>query len=110
MRIASFLSSFQDEIIEIFMEGNCVKRIPMYGQEHIGTGRGIGKVGSKDGKIFLKVVKQLGEMGGQIDAKGIDPAITLTDFEFVASEGQPPMPLCVLIQIAMQLHFANIAL
>src|SRR5262249_3379471 len=87
MRVASFSGPFQDELREIGMEGLGGKRIPILGQEHIRTGRGIGKAGSKYFEVFLKVLNEIREMFGQIDAKGVDPALTLTDFEFFTSEG-----------------------
>ena len=110
MRVAPFPGPFQDQHHEIAIEGIGGKRIPMFGEEDIRTGRGIGKAGSKDAEVFLKVLNHIGEIGGQIETKGIDLAAPFTDFEFLASEGQPPMPLGVLIQIAMQLHFADVAL
>jgi hypothetical protein len=110
MRVASFPGPFQDKRCEILPEAPVIKWNPRCAQKHIGTGRGIGKAWAKDREIFLKVDKKVGEIGSHIEAKGIDPAVTLTDFEFLAPEGQPPMPLPVLIQIAIQLHFADIAL
>jgi len=110
MRVAPFPGPFQDEYREVVMKALGVKRFPRDGQEHIRTGRGIGKAESKDREVFLKVVNDVWEILGQIEAKSIDSALTLADFEFVTSEGQPPMPLCVLIQIAMQLHFTDVAL
>lgn len=112
MRIASFLRPFEDEQHAIGMECCVAEWVPPLGQEDIGTGPGIGKPGAKDREIFLKVVNDVGGIYGQIKAKGIDLVFTLIDFELFALEGQPPMRriLPILIEIALQLHFPDVAL
>jgi hypothetical protein len=68
---------------------------------------GVGKTWPPDGQVFLEQRHQIVWEEALI---AIDPAIASIHLELLATEADPPDTLMILVQIALQRHFTDVAL